>query len=49
MTVPNSLDLDQAHYFVDSDLVPNCLQMWLINRLQQSLLAEKNSYEYDDT
>ena len=32
MTVPNSLDLDQARYFVGPDLVPTCLQMWLINR-----------------
>ena len=32
MTVLNSLDLDEARYFVRTDLVPNCLQMWLINR-----------------
>ena len=48
MTVPNSLDLDQAGYFVSPDLVPNCLQMWLINRWQESPLAKK-CYEYDDT
>ena len=32
MTVLNSLDLDEAGYSVEPDLVPNCLQMWLINR-----------------
>ena len=32
MTVLNSLDLDEARYFVRPDLVQNCLQMWLINR-----------------
>ena len=32
MTVLNSLDLDEARYFGGPDLVPNCLQMWLINR-----------------
>ena len=32
MTVLNILDLDEARYFVGPDLVPNCLQMWLINR-----------------
>ena len=32
MTVLNSLDLDEARYFVWPDLVPNCLQMWPINR-----------------
>ena len=32
MTVLNSLDLDVAQYFVGPDLVPNCLQMWLMNR-----------------
>ena len=31
MTVRNSLDLDEAQYFVGPDLVPNYLQMWLIN------------------
>ena len=32
MTMLNSLDLDEAQYFVGPDLVPNFLQMWLINR-----------------
>ena len=32
MTVLNRLDLDETQYFVGTDLVPNCLQMWLINR-----------------
>ena len=32
MTVLNSLDLDEARYFVGPDLVLNCLLMWLINR-----------------
>ena len=32
MTVLNSLDLDEAQYFVGPDLGGNCLQMWLINR-----------------
>ena len=32
MTVLNSLDLDEALYFVGPDLVPNCLQMLLSNR-----------------
>ena len=41
MTVLNSLDLDGARYFIRPDLVPNCLQMWLINRWQQSTLVEK--------
>ena len=27
MTVLNSLDLDEAGYFVRPDLVPNCLQI----------------------
>ena len=49
MTVLNSLDLDGARYFIGPDLVPNCLQMRLINRWQQSTLVEKNSYEYNDT
>ena len=48
MTVLNSLDLDEAQYFVRPDLVPNCFQMWLISRCQQSTLVEK-SYEYNDT
>ena len=39
MTVLNSLDLDEARYFFGPDLVPNCLQMWLINRLQQSCVG----------
>ena len=33
MTVINSLDLDEAQYFVGPDLVPNCLQMWLIIKM----------------
>ena len=32
MAVLNSLDLDEARYFVGPDLVLNCLQMWVINR-----------------
>ena len=32
MTVLNSLDLDEARYFVGPDFVPNCFQMWLFNR-----------------
>ena len=48
MPVLNSLDLDEARYLVGPDLVPNCLQMWMNNRLQQSTEVE-NSYEYNDT
>ena len=31
MTVLNSLDLDEARYFVRPDLVPNCLQMTTVD------------------
>ena len=41
MAVLNSLDLDEAQYFVGPDLVRNYLQMWVINRRQQSTLVEK--------
>ena len=45
MTVSNSLDLDQALYFVRPYLVPKCGKSIDDN----SRHSQKNSYKYDDT
>ena len=45
MTVPNSLDLDQAQYYVGPNLVPKCS----LSIDDNSRHLRKNSYEYNDT
>ena len=45
MTAPNSLDLDQAQYFVRPYLVPKC--GWSMDK--NSRHKQKNSYKYNDT